>query len=76
VDVTSIASGMTGMTAGKLQLDVGTAVLGKAMDVTADAVLQLVSSMTQSTPHAVPAGLTFSASGLSSGSSSRVIATL
>ena len=67
---------MTAMSADRLQLDVGTAVLGKAMNVTSDAVLQLVSSMTQSVPHSVPAGLTFSASGLSAGSSSRVVATL
>ena len=76
MDVTSIASTMSGMTADRLQLDVGTAVLGKAMNVASDAVLQLVSSMTQSVPHSVPAGLTFSASGLSAGSSSRVVATL
>lgn len=72
MDITNIASSMSGMTAGALQLQVGTAVLGKAMDVAANAALQLVSSMTTS----VPAGLTFSASGLSTASSSRVIATL
>lgn len=76
MDVTGIASSVGGMTAGRLQLEVGTAVLDKAMDTTASAVLQLVSSMTASTPHSVPAGLTFSPAGLSAGSSSRIVATL
>ena len=57
-------------------MEVGTAVLGRAMDTASAAVLQLVSSMTAATSQAIPAGLTFSPSGLSEGSSSRVIATL
>jgi hypothetical protein len=76
MDVTALASTMAGMGAGRLQLEVGTAVLGKAMDTAASAVLQLVSSMTAATAQSVPAGLTFSPAGLSAGSSNRVIATL
>lgn len=78
MDVTGIASTMSGMSAGQLHLSVGTVVLGRAIDVASSAALQLVASMTAAAApaHGVPAGLTFSPAGLSAAESNRVIATL
>ncbi len=72
MDVTALAGTHTSMSAGRLQLEVGTAVLSKALDASSNAALALVASLDAS----VPAGLTYGPGGLDSGASSRLIATL
>ena len=72
MDVTALAATYSGMAAGRLQVDVATAVLGTALHTSSDAALSLVAALVQS----VPAGLTYGPGGLDAGSSSRVIATL
>lgn len=73
MDVTALAGTYSGMAAGRLQLEVGTAVLGTALDASSNAALALVASLEVS----VPAGLTYGpGGGLDAGASSRLIATL
>ncbi len=70
--MTALASTYSGMAAGRLQLDVATAVLGTALDASSNAALSLVAALVQS----VPAGLTYGPGGLDAGASSRLIATM
>ncbi len=72
MDVTALAANSSAMAAGRLQLDVATAVLGTALDASSNAALALVAGLVQS----VPAGLTYGPNGLEAGATSRVIATL
>ncbi len=57
---------------GRLQTEVKTAVLGKALDTEVAAAASLIEALSVTEP----AGLTFSAAGLSSGRASRYIADL
>ena len=75
MDVTSIATSLAGMTAGRTQLEVGTAVLDRALDVSTSAALQLISSMVPAAS-TVPAGLTYSPAGLSAATGNRHVWTL
>jgi hypothetical protein len=70
--ISGVAAVMGGIPAGRLQLEVGTAVLDKALDASVTATMSLIAGM----PKAIPEGLTYSPSGLSSGSSGRLIANL
>lgn len=58
MDVSSIASTATDMQAARLQQEVSTSVLKKALDIQASAAAQLIASLPQTTPAAnLPANL-------------------
>jgi hypothetical protein len=63
---------MPSVTSARLQLDVATSVLDKALDTTKQSAMALVDALSVSEPP----GLTFSAAGLSPGRSSRFVADL
>jgi hypothetical protein len=72
VEISDVSSAMTAMTAGRLQSDVATRVLKTALTTSDQAALGLISALQQS----VPAGLTYTSSGLVPASSANEIARL
>jgi hypothetical protein len=72
VDVSGLSTALANVPSARLQLDVATAVLDKALDTTAQASLALVDALSVSEPP----GLTFSPTGLSPGRTSRFVADL
>ena len=72
VEISVSTAALANVATGRLQAEVATRVLGKAIDTEAAAVATLMDSLSMSEP----AGLTFSPSGLSSGRESRFIADL
>lgn len=73
VDISSSTAALANLGTGRLQTEVATKVLAKALDTQTEAVASLVESLSVS----VPPGLTFSPQGdLSAGRESRFIADL
>jgi hypothetical protein len=72
VDVTQIPAAMANLATGRLQAEVRVGVLDQALETTQAAAAALLDSLSTS----VPAGLTFSPSGLSSGLDHRFVADL
>ena len=72
VEISGSSAALANLGTGRLQVEVATKVLDVAIDATAQAAGILLESLSRTEP----AGLTFSASGLSSGHESRFIADL
>jgi Putative motility protein len=72
VQISVSNAALTNVASGRLQAEIATRVLDKAIDTEAAAVASLVEALSVSEP----AGLTFSPTGLSSGRESRFIADL
>jgi hypothetical protein len=72
VDVSGLSTALPNVPSARLQLDVSTAVLDKALDTSTHASLALVDALSVSEPP----GLTFSPAGLSPGRTSRFVADL
>jgi hypothetical protein len=72
VDVSGLSTALSNVPAARLQLDVTTAVLDKALDTSTQAALTLIDALSVSEPP----GLTFSPTGLSPGRTSRFVADL
>ena len=73
VDISSSTAALANLGTGRLQAEVATKVLAKALDSQAEAATSLVEALSVS----VPAGLTFSSQGgLSAGRESRFLADL
>jgi hypothetical protein len=72
VDISSSTAALANLGTGRLQAEVATKVLAKALDTQTEAASSLIEALSVS----VPAGLTFSPAGLSAGRESRFIADL
>jgi hypothetical protein len=72
VEISTSTAAMANLGTGRLQAEIATKVLGKALDTQVEAASSLIEALSVSEP----AGLTFSASGLSSGRANRFIADL
>ncbi len=72
VEISTSTAALANLGTGRLQTEVKTAVLGKALDTEVAAAASLIEALSVSEP----AGLTFSPAGLSSGRASRYIADL
>jgi hypothetical protein len=72
VEISTSTAALANLGTGRLQAEVKTAVLGKALDTEVAAATSLIEALSVSEP----AGLTFSPSGLSSGRASRYLADL
>ena len=72
VEISTSTAALANLGTGRLQTEVKTAVLGKALDTEVVVAASLIEALSVSEP----AGLTFSAAGLSSGRASRYIADL
>lgn len=72
VDISSATAALANLGTGRLQTEVATKVLAKALDTQTEAATSLVEALSVS----VPAGLTFSPEGLSAGRESRYLADL
>jgi hypothetical protein len=72
MDVMQIPAAMSNLATGRLQIEVGTTVLGKALETTQAAAATLIDALSTS----VPAGLTFSPAGLSPGQEHRFLGDL
>ncbi len=72
VDISSSTAALANLGTGRLQAEVATTILGKALDTQVAAATSLIESLSVSEP----AGLTFSPMGLSSGRARNFIADL